>query len=221
MTAERIIFQDQFCNLDNWHCEGAGRIFIPESGIMRLECVGSKQGGVGTMAFCRKDFPDAIAVEYELLVHESDGLVITFVAIRGLKGEDMIKDLSPREGLFKDYVGEDAPMRSYHVSVSRYNDRGTHTGVSNWRRNPGLHLMAQGDDLCEKIGRKYNIRIEKDRTRCALFVDGKAGPSFVDPCELPDEIPMAGKVGFRAIGSSVIADISNFRIFELKGDNRT
>ena len=205
MGQEEVLFYDLFVNLDHWHLEGSKTVSISEPGTMRLACIGSKQGSVGCHAFCREDFPDGIAVEYDLLVHERNGLVITFVAMRGLNGEDMIEDLPAREGVFRDYVGEDALLRSYHTSISRYNDKGEHTGVSNWRRNPGLHLVGQGEDLCEEIGRRYEIRVEKEGGRCAQFVDGKAGPAFTDPDELPDEIPSLGKVGFRAIGSPVLA----------------
>jgi len=137
------------------------------------------------------------------------------VAMRGLHGEDMLTELPPRKGEFREYTGPDAPMRSYHVSVSRYDDEGKHTGVSNWRRNPGLHLMAQGKDLCQEIGREYVLRIEQDGPRCALFVDDQPGPAFVDPGDLPDAIPSGGKIGFRAIGSRVIAEITHLRVERL------
>ncbi len=215
MSGEKVLFEEAFDGLDDWHHEGGGELSVNGEGAMRIACVGSMQGGVGCMAFCRKDFPDDIAVEYDLVVQESNGLLITFVAARGLHGEDMLTDLPPRAGEFKDYVGEDALLRSYHVSVSRYDDQGRHTGVSNWRRNPGLHLMAQGDDLCKEIGRSYVIRIEKAGPRCAILVNGQPGPSFTDARELHDDIPTAGKVGFRAIGSRVIADVSNFRVLAL------
>jgi len=215
MADEDLLFSDPFEDLDNWHREGGGRATLPEKGVMRLDCTGGRQGGVGCMMFCRKDFPDGIAVEYDLLVRESNGLVITFLAMRGLNGEDIVTDLPAREGMFKDYVGDDALLRSYHISISRYNDKGEHTGVSNWRRNPGLHLMGQGDDLCKEIGKKYAIRIEKDGPRCAIFVDGRPGPSFADQGDLPDEIPTEGKTGFRAIGSKVIADGSNYKVVKL------
>ena len=86
------------------------------------------QGGIGFRR-SRGNFPDNIAVEYDLLVSESDGLIITFVAMRGIEGEDAIDDLPSCEGYFRDYTGEDAPVRSYHVSVRRYNDRGEHAPV--------------------------------------------------------------------------------------------
>ena len=212
-----VLFEDDFrSGLDNWHHEGTGLISSPEPGVMLLDCTGSHQGGRGCQAFCRRDFPDGIAVEYELLVRESNGLVITFAAMRGLRGEDVIADLPPREGIFADYVGEDARMRSYHLSVSRYDDEGHHTGVSNWRRNPGLHLMGQGEDLCRELGRRYSIRIVKDGPRCQLGVNGRLAHEFTDPDELPDEMPSSGKVVFRAIGSRVIAVIRDFRVRRLR-----
>jgi len=214
MTDDEI-YRDDFSCLEGWHHEGGGRISSPEPGVLRMECVGSRQGGEGCMAFCRTDFPDGIALEYDVIAHKSNGLLITFVAFQGLSGEDALTDLPPRSGVFADYVGPDAKVRSYHVSISRYNDSGEHTGVCNWRRNPGLHLMAQGEDPCRVIGRKYAVRIEKSGPRCAIVVDGRPGPAFDDPQRLPGEIPRAGKIGFRAIGSAVILDISQFRVRKL------
>ena len=214
MVSEEMLYVDRFDDAAHWIQEGAGNLLVRE-GVLRFECLASQQGGVGCMAFCRQDFPDGIALEYHLNVRESNGLFIAFVGLRGLKGEDFLSGLPPRRGEFCEYTGGDARMRSYHVSVSRYDDAGVHTGVSNWRRNPGLHLMAQGPDLCAEIGRTYRIRIEKEGPRCALYVDGQPGPAFTDPGELPDEIPSTGKIGFRAIGSRVIAEVSHLRVARL------
>ena len=211
-----VLFQEEFIYLDNWHPEGAvSGVSISEPGTMRLDCTGSKQGGVGCMSFCRKDFPDSICIEYDLYVEEKNGLVITFVAMQGLGGEDAITGVPAREGYFKDYIGEDASTRSYHVSLSRYGDDATHTGVSNWRRNPGLHLMGQGDDPCKEINKWYHVAIVKIGPTLQLQVDGKFASGFTDPDSLPDRIPSGGKVGFRAIGSKAIARISNFKVTSL------
>jgi hypothetical protein len=215
LASETTIYTHPLNSMDGWHHEGGGEIFFDKPGVMRLECIGSQQGGAGCMAFCREEFPDHIAVEYGVRMLNTNGLFITFVGLRGLNGEDAIGELPPRTGVFKDYVGDDAAARSYHVSISRYDDQGRHTGVSNWRRNPGLHLMAQGEDLCKEAGPRYDVRIEKDGPRCALFVNGERGPSFVDPGELPDAIPEGGKVGFRAIGSNVVVEIDSFTVKSL------
>ena len=216
-----ILFADDFAgDLAHWHHEGIGRLEIVRwddgTPALRLDCTGSEQGGAGCHAFCRRDLPDGIALEFDLLVRQSNGLVITFLAMRGLSGEDMIADLPPRAGLFRDYAGDDALLRSYHVSVSRYDDAGVHTGVSNWRRNPGLHLMGQGADLCRVIRTRYAVRIVKAGPHLQIGVDGRLAHEFTDPLELPDRMPTDGKIGFRAIGSQVIAEIARVRVQALR-----
>ena len=208
----KIIFEDYFQNLDNWHPEG----FIEcvtrlAPGNMRLDCSGSEQGGLGCMAFCKTDFPDSICIEFDFCMEEKNGLVIVFCGMMGLNGEDAVTGVPQRKGLFDEYTNKDAVIRSYHVSISRYDDNGIHTGVSNWRRNPGLHLMAQGEDHCKEIQKKYHVVIIKAGPTCQLWVDGKFASGFTDPQTLPDKIPTTGKVGFRAIGNKAIARISNFK----------
>ncbi len=217
----RELFADDFSgDLSNWCHEGIGRLEIVawDDGrpAMRLDCTESHQGGAGCHAFCLHDFDDDVVIEYDLLVRRSNGLVITFVAMMGLDGEDMFDDLPPRTGVFGDYTADDALLKSYHVSVSRYDDEGTHTGVSNWRKNPGLQLVGQGPDLCETIGRKYAISIVKNGPHCQLGVDGVLAHEFTDPETNPSILPTAGKIGFRAIGSKVIADVANFRVTTLR-----
>ena len=207
----KVIYEDTFGNLDNWHHEGRGMLSQPEPNLMQLECVDSKQGSVGCMAFCRKDFPDNICIEYDLKVLTTNGLVITFIAAQGRHGEDMITGLPIREGIFADYV-YNPKLRCYHVSVSRYNDEGVHTGVSNWRRNPGLFLMAQQPDLCKQPNIWYHIAIIKQGRLLQMEVDGKLAGGFFDLDEIPEPVPKGGKIGFRAIGAKVLAQIKNFKV---------
>lgn len=212
----RLILSEDFkTDLANWQHEGGGKLSVLPGGKLRLDCTGSKQGSVGCHAFLKAELPDNIAIEYDLQVHKSNGLIIAFVGMQGLGGEDMFT-LRPRTGIFADYVGVDSPLRSYHVSVSRYNDKGEHTGVSNWRRNPGAHLAAQGPDLCKDIGQVYHVRLIKDGPHVQLSVNGQVAHDFTDPQDLPVPLPTAGRFGFRAIGSEVIADISNFRVKSLR-----
>jgi hypothetical protein len=214
----KVLFEENFKDLANWRHEGDGAMKLDkeEPGTLRLECLESRQGGAGAQAFCLKDFPDGIAVEYDLKVLTRNGLVITFVAIKGSQGEDLFDPALPkRTGVFGDYVRSDR-LVSYHVSVSRYDDKGVHTGESNWRRNPGLNLMKSGQDFCKEINRWYRIRIVKDGGHCQLGVDGKLAHEFADPGELKAPLPADGKVGFRAIGSEVRMLARNFRVTALK-----
>ena len=165
---EEVLFETKFAEPleKDWHHEGIGRIYVPQPGVMRLDGTGGKQGGRGCMAFCRLDFPDNIAIEYDFKSANASGLLITFVAVRGRGGEDMITELPPRTGVFNDYRGlETTKLQSYHLSLSRYNDEGEHTGRANWRRNPAFELMATGPDPCKEVGRTYHVRIEKEGPR--------------------------------------------------------
>jgi len=209
----KVIYQDNFQDLANWHAEGLVHgVSLLKPGVMRLDCTGSEQGEIGCMAFCKTDFPDNICLEYNIYVEEKNGLAITFLAMQGLNGEDAIDGVPFRKGLFREYVGRKAATRSYHVSISRYNDKAQHTGVSNWRRNPGAHLMAQADDLCKEIQRPYRIAIIKKGPLLQLQVDDRFASGFDDPQDIEGDIPRKGKIGFRLIGAKAIARISNLKV---------
>jgi hypothetical protein len=216
-----LLHSDDFADFSRWHHEGIGAIQPAPEGGMRLHCMGSKQGGKGCMSFFRPTLPDQIAVEYDIVVRSHGGLVINYIAIRGLNGEDMIEDqarLEPRPGEMKCYFATKWGLQSYHLSFSRFNDKGIHTETSNWRRNPGSLLVGHGVDKCMEINRKYRLRITKDRGHCQLYVDGQFAHGFIDHNTARRPIPDYGKFGFRLIGSDVMADISAFRVFRVAAD---
>ncbi|MEO2049697.1 MAG: DUF1961 family protein [Pirellulales bacterium] len=208
---------DDFTNLDNWHLEGHTEgVSLLDGGLLRLDCSGSQQGGVGVHAFYKHDLPDNICLEYDLYTENSNGLMLTFLGMRGLNGEDAISGAPKRTGLFKDYTDINAPVLSYHISLSRYNDEGVHSGVSNWRRNPGIILVGQGPDPCEETGKNYHIALVKQGPLCQLQVDGKVVSGFVDKDTPGHQVPTLGKVGFRAIGAHATFRISNFKVTALE-----
>ena len=209
---------DDFGDFSNWHHEGVGELAEAPEGGMRLHCFGSRQGGRGCMAFFRPTLPDQVAMEYDIIVRSHGGLVINYLAIRGMNGEDMIEDvdkLGAREGIMANYWDLKWGLQSYHVSYSRFNDKGEHTDTSNWRRNPGCQMMAQGRDLCTEINRSFHIRVVKDLGHCQLWVDGAFASGFFDRNTARFPIPDTGKFGFRLIGSDVMADVANFRIYRI------
>jgi hypothetical protein len=128
---------------------------------------------------------------------------------------DISKGVPPRKGKFIDYTGKNATTRSYHLSLSRYNDKGEHTGVSNWRRNPGLALVGQGPDPCEKTGEIYHVAIIKRGALCQLQVNGDVVSGFIDDQIDEEEIPRDGKIGFRAIGALAVVRIANLKVTAL------
>ena len=211
-TKPTVLFEESFKNLDRWHLEGKTEgASIVDGGWLRLDCK-SKMGMHGVMAFCKQDFPDNVAIEFDFVCEKHNGLFITFIAMTDLKGGDALAVTPPRTGVFEDYYNG---TRSYHVSICSYEDDGKHTGVSNWRRNPGLNLMVSGKDLCTEANRKYHVKIIKRGPHCRVEVDGQPGAGFVDPQKLPGEIPAGGKFGFRAIGADAIFRVANVKVTAL------
>lgn len=214
-----VLFRDNLIDLLGWHHEGIGELVPLDGGGMQLHCLASGQGGRGCMAFFRPDLPDGIAIEYDIIVHSHGGLVINYLAIRGLNGEDMIADadkLEPRPGEMKNYFALKWGLQSYHVSFSRFNDHGDHTNTSNWRRNPGCVLMGHGNDLVRELGRRFHIRLTKDEGFLQLFVDGEYAHGVIDRNTSRYPIPDYGKFGFRLIGSDVKADVFDFRVYRIE-----
>lgn len=210
---------DDFENFENWHHEGIGALERAPEGGMRLHCFGSKQGAAACMAFFRPNLPDQVAFEYDVNVRSHGGLLINYIAMRGLNREDLIKDtpraLPERAGIMANYYHRKWGLQSYHVSFSRFGDNGEHTGTSNWRRNPGGLMMGHGVDPCKELDHTYHIRITKDAGHLQFFCDGVFAHGFIDRDILRLPIPDAGKFGFRAIGSDVMVDVSHFRVYRI------
>ena len=218
---KELLHSDDFENFNNWHHEGAGKIQAAPDGGMRLHCFGSRQGREGCMAFFRPTLPDHIAVEYDVTVRSHGGLVINYIAIRGLNGKDLIEDreaLPPRTGVMADYYSATKGLQSYHISYSRFSDKGEHTETSHIRRNPGALLISQGLDPCTEINRQYHIRICKTKGHFQFHVDGRYSHGFFDRDTTTHPVPDYGKFGFRLIGSDVMADVANFRVHAIEPD---
>lgn len=209
------LFQEDWTSLDRWHHEGVGQMVLLPGGGLRLHCLGSQQGGRGCMAFFRPDLPDQVAVSYDVIIHSQGGLMINYLAIRGLNGEDLIRDaaqLEPRTGIMANYYAKKWGLQSYHVSVSRFDDAGRHTDTSNWRRNPGGLLVGQGEDPIQAIGRRFQVRLVKDAGFLQLHVDGRYIHGVFDRDTSRYPLPDWGKFGFRLIGSDVQVDVFNFQV---------
>lgn len=216
---KELLHQNDYADLAQWHHEGIGGLQPLAGGGMRLQCLDSRQGGPGCMAFFRPDLPDHISIDYDIVMHSQGGLVINYVAIRGLHGEDLIADaesMEPRTGAMKNYFALKWGLQSYHVSYSRFNDRGEHTNTSNWRRNPGCLLVGHGNDLVRELGRRYHIRLTKDAGGLQLFVNDVFAHGVVDRDASRHPIPDYGKFGFRLIGSDVMADVFNVRVHRIE-----
>lgn len=217
---QELLFADDVNSLENWFHEGVGELKKISGGGLNLHCFGSFMGDKGCMAFFRKNLPDQVSIEYEITVKSHGGMVLNYIAIRGLKGEDLIEDktLEPRTGIMRNYFGLKWGLQSYHISFSRFGDDGVHTQSSNWRRNPGMILAGHGNDPVMELNRKFHIRITKDLGHLQFFVDGVLGHAMIDRDSSEYPIPDHGKFGFRLIGTDVQAEIRNFKVYKIAHD---
>ena len=76
--------------------------------------------------------------------------------------------------------------------------------------------MAQQEDLCKVPNTWYRVAIVKRGPLLQMAVNGKVSGGFIDPDEIPEPIPGAGKVGFRSIGADVRVQIRNFSVRALE-----
>jgi hypothetical protein len=219
---EELIADDFAAGFANWHHEGIGEIAQGPEGGMELHCFGSRQSGEGCMAFLRPDLPDQVSIEYDVVIKSQGGLVINYLAMRGLLGEDMITDtrLAPRTGIMANYWSRRWGLQSYHISYSRFRDTGEHTNTSNWRRNPGCYLMAVGEDHVCELNRRFTLRVVKDYGYLAFYVDGTRRFGFVDRDTTNGSIPDWGKFGFRLIGSDVKVEVFDFKAHRVRQNEK-
>ncbi len=214
-----LLYSDNFSDLVHWHHEGIGELAADPDTGMQLVCSGSKQGAEGCMAFFRPTLPDHIRIDYDITVRSHGGLIINYIAMRGLKGEDIIQDrhrLPPRTGVMADYFSATRRLQSYHISFSRFDDNGVHTDTANVRRNPGGLLVGEALDPCVEINRPYHITIFKSSGHLQFYVDERFVCSVFDRDRSDYPIPDRGKFGFRLIGSNVSADVKSFQVHAIE-----
>lgn len=218
MTLEYENLQPVHAGLDvaDWFHEGVGRIQPTQDGSgLDLACLGSQQGARGCMAFFKTPLPDHVAISYELTVHSQRGLIINYLALRAISGEDPFdpaSTLPAREGIMANYWAHEYGLQSYHLSFSRYNDKGVHTGTANIRRNPGGLLVGHGVDPVRLTGVPFRIRITKDLGAIQFFVNDQHAISTVDHAINLGPIPGHGYFGFRLVGDDVRITVKDFAI---------
>jgi len=205
----------------DWIHEGIGEIVSTpgQPGALDFACLGSIQGAEACMGFFKTPLPDQVEISYELTVHSQRGLVINYFALWGINGEDPFAPgctLPPRTGIMANYWAKEFGLRSYHISVSRYNDKGIHTGTANIRRNPGGLLVGHGVDPVRTTNTPFRIRITKDLGAIQYHVNDVLAFACVDHATNLGPIPDQGYFGFRLIGSDVRITVKDFAVHAIK-----
>ncbi len=208
----KLLFQEEFDgNLAHWSVEGKGKLEVTEDNRL---LVTSTPESEGIAVWTVQDFSGDFHLEYEVELPETAGINLAFICARGIRDEDILKELPPRNGNLNEYTR--GQIRNYHIAYHCYTPEGQHASGSRVRKNPGFMLLSSTDDDPCKENRPYFINIVKIDNRIQFFVDnqlihdvrdkGGFGPTY-----------MNGKIGFWVHGAENMfrTIFDSVRVFKL------
>jgi len=204
----KLLFKDDCDAMDNWFIEGSEGKGEMVNGVLHVTSTSRRKG---VHAWFRPDLPDHVRIEYDMTVHGKSGFALVFFCAKGTQGEDIIKDLPPRDGAFSQYVRNDR-LRCYHLSVHRFGTRSWVQGANLNKNPPKTLLQRNAVDPCPPAegDQTYHMVLIKAGPRIQLLVNDKLVLFYLDD---GGKAYNGGKFGFRQIyGSSISYD--NLRVYE-------
>jgi len=222
---ERAIYETSFddpARLRDWRLEG-GKSMSVVNGKLVLESV-EIEGPRGDnknhlVCWLRKEVPGDFLLEFSVRPDDrKNGLNIVFFNARGISGENIFEpSLQPRDGTFKQYWGGD--LKCYHVSYWAANPEGKPRGA-NVRKNPGKHLVAQGnDDPIENAPTDAfkTVRLYKHGGEIRLAVDGVIIVAYDDDGKTHGPVlSNTGWIGLRQMGRTLRCEYDHLTVYPLK-----
>lgn len=160
-------------------------------------------------------FPDSIAVSWDFLPKNDNGLAMFWFCAQGRNGEDLFdKSLKKRTGDYPQYHSGD--INAYHVAYFRRNPWDNPAiNTVNLRKSFGNILVTQGPNPIpnidsEKVKKKLNKPYRIMVIKCGKYIRMKINDLLI--FDWVDEKPYAtGKIGFRQM-ANLMAEYSNLRV---------
>lgn len=198
-------------DVQGWVMEGPGRIEFQDNWMS----MDSPEEAGHHVFWCPKVFPDNFVARWQVQHLEDDhGLCIVFFAAMGSDGGSIFDDgLPPRDGDFQQYVN--GAIRNYHVSYYANTPWNPDRGTANLRRNPGMHLLQEGEAGIPTASRSiHTITLVKDGGHIRLWVDDR---KVVDHRDDSDHGPplAQGHIGLRQMKWSHFR-YRDFKVWGLK-----
>lgn len=215
----KVLYEEDFSKgMDDWWVEGGQKVWV-QDGALHMQANPPKRGEPGFVctAWCKRQFPGDVVVEYDATVLDS--------AIEANNINFFLCYSHPEEGKTLLSTREDradANYRKYH-DLNGYiftflksfprdkhaHPDGTRMGRYRMRRCPGFQLLTETyADYCER-GVTYHCKIVKKGGYVAFYVDGKKYLEETDPAPLE-----GGQIGLRTFMTYLTWD--NIRVTELQ-----
>jgi hypothetical protein len=163
--------------------------------------------------WCDKRFPGDFIAKWEVRNLSDAGLCIVFFAAEGLNGEPVLSDrLPPRNGEFAQYVkGE---IRNYHISYYADTPHKPARGTANLRKNPGLHLIQEGEvGIPETSKAVHEVTLLKRGPLIRMWIDERNVIDWRDDGSVEVEPYGDGFIGFRQMKWTDF-QYRNFRVWK-------
>ncbi len=215
----KLLYQTSMASqksVSDWIMEGPGKLEFKQGW---MEMYSPDEAGHHVF-WAPKDFPDSFIASWEAQNLETDaGLVIVFMAARGVNGEDIFDpSLPPRNGTFTQYT--EGSIKSYHISYYANAAHNPDRGHANLRKNNTFSLLQQGSEgIPTESMDSHQISLVKEGPRVRLYVDERKVIDYTDTTPIVDGVDTgtalgAGKIGFRQMKWTHFR-YRNFRVYSL------
>jgi hypothetical protein len=207
----RLVFEDDFENLDNWLVETTGKVVV-KNNWLEWGCFSSgKQAGT---IWCKREFAGPTVVQFDA-VGEAGARNLNFL-LYATHPKGLLQTTNARSGEYKEYH----VFPNYIVTylTPRLEGESDVFSTTRWRlrfrKNPGFELLSERFlDTDKKAERKQRITYVSDGDGwMKFFVDGKLLHEFEDKAS-PYR---SGYHGFRTWNSDV--EYANFKVFTIRSD---
>jgi hypothetical protein len=206
----KLVFEDDFANLDNWLVETTGKVAVKDNWLS-WDCFSSgKQAGT---IWCRKQFAGPTVIEFDA-VGAAGARNLNFI-LYATHPKGLLETTRSRTGEY----GEYHEFPNYIVTYLTPPVKGEPNTFadSQWRirfrKNPGFKLLSESlAETKKEPGRKQRVTYVLDGYgRMKLFVDGELLHAFEDTSPLY----RSGHHGFRTWNSDV--KYANFKVYSIQG----
>lgn len=200
--------------MNNWVMEGPGTLQF-KKGWMEMFSPGGKWDHV---LWCPQKFPASFIAEWEVQnLHTEEGLLITFFAATGDKGQSIFDPGMPaRDGTFKYY--NRGRINCYHISYYANNPKLPDRGDSHLRKDPAFALLQTGKEgIPTKSAAVHHIALIKDKAHIMMLVDGRKIVDYLDDGKTFGPVYQSGWIGFRQMRWSHCR-YKDFKVWNIKND---
>lgn len=221
-TKHTLLYENPLAStadIREFRLEGDAVITFPR-GRMRMENAYERDGDKGLHAnfilWCKRDFPDNIAVSWDFRPMTDAGLAMIWIAVKGRNGEDLFdSSLAPRDGDYSQYFKGD--INALHASYYRRNPGEIEFRTCNLRKSYGFHLVCQsGDPLPDAryASQPYRVEVVKSGVHFVFSINDVQLFHWIDDGQSYGPALTDGKIGFRQM-AGLIAEYGNLQIHKV------